>query len=209
MTFLLKNLSASPSRFSYIYSAWYLLSLMDCLKYFNFVSLPALRCLLIFPFVLGLQRWESFLIFARSFFIFFETFSALFLLTLLASFQFPGCLARPGCFLQFPSFWDCKGENFFSFSQEVFFIFLRLFSLLLLLVFALFSVFKSCLALLPFLPALSVWDCKGETFFRLCKENLSFFKTLDHLPCLSVLYFFSAAPSHSFQIRSTCLFCKH
>ena len=142
------------------------------------------------------------------FFIFFETFSALFLLCFLPSFQFSGCLALPGCFLQFPSFWDCKGENLFSFPQEVFCFFFEAFYSLLLLVFALFSVFKSCLALLSFFPTLSVWDCKGETFFRLCKENLSFFKTLDHCPCLSVLYFFPAVLPHTLWFLFICFLSK-
>ena len=75
---------------------------MDCLKYFNFVSLSALRCLLVFPFVLGLQRWESFLISARSFFYFFwGLFSSLssYSLNLFSVFK-----AALRCFVFYPPF---------------------------------------------------------------------------------------------------------
>lgn len=59
---------------------------------------------------LGLQRWDSFFISARSFFYFF-------LASRLPSFQLPGCLALP-VFWCPVSFWDCKGEGIFLVIQH-------------------------------------------------------------------------------------------
>ena len=95
LTFLLKNFGALPrGAASIFYSvAAYLRSLI-CLKYFNFINLITLidaitqikfrfrPCAVrfVFPFVLGLQRWECFLNSARSFFYFFRSFNYLRLL---------------------------------------------------------------------------------------------------------------------------------
>ena len=166
---------------------------MDCLKYFNFVSLSALRCLLVFPFVLGLQRWESFLISARSFFYFFlRSFQLSFFFTSYLLFSFRIALRYPVAFCNSLCFGIAKVRIFFHSRKKYFYFFSRLFFTSLLLRFALFSVFKAALRCLVFLPALSVWDCKGETFFAPCQEVFILFWNFKVAALFISALFFSA-----------------
>ena len=179
-------------------------------KVFQFCIASSLALSACFPVCFGTAKVRIFFDFCKKFFLFFlRPFQLSFFFASYLLFSFLAALRYPVAFCNSRLFWDCKGENLFSFPQEVFCFFFEAFYSLLLLVFALFSVFKSCLALLSFFPTLSVWDCKGETFFRLCKENLSFFKTLDHCPCLSVLYFFPAVLPHTLWFLFICFLSNH
>ena len=144
--FLYKNFCASPSRFSY-YFIWFhrLLPLRFhwfCL--FIFAFCVALRR----PVLFGIAKMRSFLFLCKFIwrFFFFVFIASLLVFNILQALRLP-FLTRP--------FRDCKGENLFLISQEVFLFFF-------LLDFLPFSMLQSALRL----PASPFWDCKSETFFN-------------------------------------------
>ena len=169
---------------------------MDCLKYFNFVSLSALRCLPVFPFVLGLQRWESFLISARSFFYFFwGLFSSLSSYSLnLFSVSVPPCAARLLSAIPFVLGLQ-RWESFFIPARSILKLFSRLFTPSFFFRIALFSVFKAALRCFVFYPPFPFGIAKVRLFLLSAKYYLFFFWNFMVAALFISALFFSADPT--------------